>query len=157
MYFKDWKEKIHGSEVSFAWPKGEITLSPYHPHGKYFHLSSFISCEYRLFHHFLPHTIFQSHTQIKRLVSFFNHYLQGPSPSSSELSSDMKRLLQLTEEDDDASSSLAACLGKVGDEQCMRSTQSYCQNPEEVDSLLIHFIVKIMMLLFWEFYLLESC
>ena len=79
---------------------------------------------------------------------FFNHYLQGPSPSSSELSSDMKRLLQLTEEDDDASSSLAACLGKVGDEQGMRSSQSYCQNPEEVDSLLLHFIAKIVMLLF---------
>jgi hypothetical protein len=45
----------------------------------------------------------------------------------------MKRLLQLTEEDDDASSSLAACLAKpmFSDSQ---SQLSYCKNEEVKNS-----------------------
>ncbi|MCO5571716.1 hypothetical protein L7F22_025463 [Adiantum nelumboides] len=50
------------------------------------------------------------------------------SPSSSELSSDMQRLLQLTEEDDDATSSLVACLSKPVYDQRERSPLAYCNN-----------------------------
>lgn len=52
------------------------------------------------------------------------------SPSSSELSSDMKRLLQLHEEDDDASSSVAAWLGRPLSEQQRHSTLAYSDNQQ---------------------------
>lgn len=56
------------------------------------------------------------------------------SPSSSELSSDMQRLLQLTEEDDDATSSLAACLAKPVYEQRGRSPQAFCSNEADYNA-----------------------
>lgn len=65
------------------------------------------------------------------------------SPSSSELSSDMKRLLQLTEEDDDASSSLAACLAKPILEQ-QQSHLAYCGNEEMYNANDVHIQEQIL-------------